>query len=226
MKKHIGIILFVCTSYAVIACVLYELVMDMLGHNTMLWGGAFNQFVVKTQGVSMYMFMLLAVVYVLMILHIVYICVMAGRHRAPQRSIAIEMQSETGEMVPLSGQYGDARREEASRPAPELCLSYWDKNGQEGENLRMTFAELRSRGGLTLGQSGHSNLSFGDASMALRHAKLSLTPDGHLSITHLPSGVPNSMRVNGRNLDLGQSMNIEGMAELYLGATHIVIRTR
>lgn len=224
MKKQTVIILLVSIIYAVIAYLLYELVVAMLGHHSIVWGDMFKHLSIKLQEFSLYVYLLLGVLYVLMIMHVVQLTSAIKRQPESVRINESEMSSVTPPTVTVRHRKNGG--EEASRPAPELCLSYWDKNGQEGENLRMTFAELRSRGGLTLGQSGHSNLSFGDASMALRHAELSLTPDGHLSITHLPSGVPNSMRVNGRNLDLGQSMNIEGMAELYLGATHIVIRTR
>lgn len=234
MKSRTPILISLSIAYVALACLLYDLFTALLGDSSLLWGDMFSQIAIKLQHMSVYLYLLLAVLYVLMLLHIVHLARVNNYERERENkstvmsnSTVISITKET-ELAPPPVETKETLLDEPMpKPTPELCLNYWKSDGQEGPVLRMSFEELRRRGGsLTMGQAERSDLSFGDASLALRHAELRLTPDGGLSIIHLPSGVPGSLRVNDRLVDVGQSVSIEGMANIYLGATHIVIRTR
>lgn len=115
--------------------------------------------------------------------------------------------------------------EQAQSSSTELCINYWER-GQEGKRVRMSFAQLRRRGALRLGQPGRSDIGFSDASLAPRHAEVRLLEDHRLVFKHLLSGVQDSVRVNGRLLPPGGEVVLDGMTDIYMGLTHLVIRIR
>lgn len=228
MNRNTLLVILISVTYAIIAYLLFELTKAVLGLHSLLWGNTFSHYVVKFQTVSLYIYLLLGVLYTMMLAHIVYMIVTAKpqpRRDATTTRIPLPSETMTDFTFPTE-KVNRPEEKKACRPAPEFCLKYWKQDGEEGQSVRMKFEELRKRGSLILGQPDYAHLSFGDSALAPRHAELLISPEGHLNIKHLMSGAPNSLRLNGHNLDMGQSMRIEGTADIFLGATHIIIRTR
>ena len=222
--KDIYKLLVLALSYVVLALLLWTIVEALCG-NASFWDPLFFPLSLTAGAYAEQVRFVYFAVVLCLLLHYTWLVVRLRKLRQ-RESIARKRQRQQDVLIERTPTHMvESTHLEESTPEPRVLVSWLAADGSKGDR-ELELSTLRRTGGWTIGQPGYSDLGLRDAGLATKQLALSVEGNATIVLKHLAAGRADSVRVNGKSLQPGESRTLDAKTTVAMGASRLSIIVR
>lgn len=222
--KNIYKLLVLALSYVVLALLLWTIVEALCGNDT-FWDPLFFPLSLTAGAYAEQIRIVYFAVVLCLLLHYIWLVVRLRRVRRKEAIAKRRRQQQEVLIERTPTQMIESSHSEEPTPEPKVCVSWLAADGSKGDT-ELDFANLRCTTGWTIGRPGYSDLGLKDTGLAPKQLALCVEGESALVLKHLSAGRADSVRVNGKSLQPGESRTLDAKTTVAVGASRLSIIVR
>lgn len=222
--KDINKLLVLALSYIVLVLLLWSIVEALCGNPT-FWGSTFFSLTLTAGAFAEQIRIVYFAVVLCLLLHYVWLVVRLRKVRQKE-AIAKRLRQQQEVLVERTPtRMAESTYLEETALEPKVCVSWLAADGSKGDT-ELNFEDLRCPIGWTIGRPGYSDLGLEDTGLAPKQLALCVEGESALILKHLLAGRADSVSLNGKPFQPGESRTLDARTTVKVGASRLSITVR